>query len=126
MNFYNPYGVPLNGFGNFYMPTAMPAARTGGLFSRLFGGGINWSSIFNNTQKTLNFINQAIPVVKQATPLVKNARTMFRVMNEFRKSTNQSVNNPPQTSTYQTNNINEQSQKTYSDKVNNVGPTFFA
>ena len=40
----------------------------------------NWSSILNNTQKTLNIINQAIPVMYQIKPIYNNAKTIFRVM----------------------------------------------
>lgn len=74
MNFYNPY----------YMPYMVPRS-SGGILSRLFGNGISFNSILNGTQKTLNIINQAIPVVKQVTPMFRNAKTIFNVMNEFRK-----------------------------------------
>ena len=40
---------------------------------------INWSNILNNTQKTLNVINQAIPVYYQVKPIWSNAKTMFRM-----------------------------------------------
>lgn len=46
----------------------------------------DWSKIFNNTQKTLNFINSALPLVYQIGPIVKNAGTMMKVYNEFNKS----------------------------------------
>ena len=71
MNFYNPYFMP-------YTTT-----RTG-LFSSLFGG-IKLSNILSGAQKTLNFVNQAIPVVKEISPMIKNTKTMFKVMNEFTK-----------------------------------------
>lgn len=73
MNFYNPY----------YIPYAMPATKS--LFSGLLGKGITFSSILSGTQKTLNIVNQAIPVVKQVSPMFKNAKTMLRVMNEFKR-----------------------------------------
>lgn len=41
---------------------------------------INWSSLLNNTQKTLNIINQAIPIVYQVKPIINNAKTMFKVI----------------------------------------------
>lgn len=128
MNFYNPYG-------SFFAPSAMgtaasTAARSGGLLSGLFRNGISWSSIFSNTQKTLNFVNQVIPVVKQATPLFRNARTMWRVMNEFRKSSSTTTqetqrSNTPNQSTTQTNNQTMERERNI-ERVNNVGPTFFA
>ena len=77
MNSYNPY---------FYsMPTAMSTPKVG-LFSRLLGGnGITLGGILNGTQRALNFANQAIPLVKQVRPMIGNAKTMFKVMNEFKR-----------------------------------------
>lgn len=100
--FYNFSGVPYNTIANK------------GLFSRIFSN-INFSSILNGTQKTITFMNQAIPMVKQISPLVKNTKTMFKVMNEFKKSdskkTNVSITKPesiekvvPNTSTTSNNN----------------------
>lgn len=94
MNFYNPY---------FYsMPTES------GLSSIL--SKFSLSSIINGTSKTLNLVNQAIPVVKQVSPLMKNMKTMFNVINEFKKTENNDTNN------------NEQIE---SKKINQNNPTFF-
>ena len=41
---------------------------------------INWASLLNNTQKTLNIINQAIPIIYQVKPIINNAKTMFKVI----------------------------------------------
>ena len=98
MNYYNPY---------FYtIPTniATTAPRVG-LFSRLFGGsGITLGGILNGTQRALNFANQAIPLVKQVRPMIGNAKTMFKVMNEFK--TNNSKNSSSNMSSNINNNIN--------------------
>ena len=77
MNYYNPY---------FYsMPTTLSTPKVG-LFSRLLGGnGITLGGILNGTQRALNFANQAIPLVKQVRPMIVNAKTMFKVMNEFKR-----------------------------------------
>lgn len=62
-----------------------------GLFSRSgLGKGINWSSILDNTQKTLGVINQALPIIHQVGPIISNAKTMFRIADEIRSP---SVNN---------------------------------
>lgn len=122
MNFYNPYG-------GYFVPQAIGAtARSGGFLSGLFRNGINWGTIFNNTQKTLGFVNQVIPVVRQATPLVRNARTMWRVMNEFRKSDSfTNSNNTSQTSqSTQPQNNTSPSRSNTEQRINNSGPTFFA
>jgi hypothetical protein len=42
---------------------------------------IKWSSLLEGTSKTLNVINQAIPVVYQVKPIINNAKTMFKVAN---------------------------------------------
>lgn len=117
MNYYNPY------FGTPYIN--MPHTTSGGLFSNLFKNGINWSSILTGTQKTLNIANQAIPLIKQISPVMKNAKTMFRIMNEFKKvdtpltsGENVSNNNSKVEST------NDVEENTYTIENKN-GPTFF-
>lgn len=117
MNYYYPY------MG--YYPFASIPQRTG-LFSSLFKGG-GLSSIISGTQKTLGVINQAIPVIKQVKPVVNNAKTMFKVMNEFKKTdtpkqsktTNQKVQKDNIAST---NAINENITNDYEKSD---GPTFF-
>lgn len=120
MNYYNPYfsTIPLS-----YTPTAS-ASR--GLLASLFGGG-KISSFINGTQKTLGLVNQAIPIIKQMSPVMKNAKTMFKVMNEFKKvdtnKTNpQKVNQ--QSNNTQNNKISNEDSPTNSFTTNN-GPTFF-
>lgn len=104
MNFYNPY--------LYSIPTATSAST--GLLSRL-----NFGSILSGTTKALNFVNQAIPVVKQVSPLMKNAKTMFKVMNEFKKTDlpNTVSSNDTTISDVENNELNTTS---YTN-----GPTFF-
>ena len=97
MNYYNPYFL-----------TPVPVSRGFGSFFR----NINWNSILNNTQRTLNIVNQTIPMIKQVRPLISNARTMFRVMNEFKKMDN------PQS---EASSIEKENKKVFDDQ----GPTFF-
>ncbi|MBS7020697.1 MAG: hypothetical protein KH135_02340 [Firmicutes bacterium] len=144
MNYYNPY------YQMYPYVAAAPVKK--GIFSSLTGGlkGINWGNILNNTQRTLNIVNQAIPAVKQITPVMKNARTMFQVMNEFKKvdtpTTNVTANsNPTQaatTSQTEVSAISGENQKTQEINSTNIdsqkeavssnistavdnGPTFF-
>ena len=93
MNYYNPY---------FYsFPMGTQAVRSG-LLSRILGGRtLSFSNILNGTQRVLNIANQTIPLVKQAKPIFGNVKTMFKVMNEFKKND-------------KNNNIE-----------NTIGPTFF-
>lgn len=114
MNYFNPY-----------LYTAVPnVVNQNNLFGLLKNiKGVNLNTILNGTQKTLNIINQAIPVFKQMSPLLKNAKTMFRVMNEFKKIEvkevpNQRINNFNHLEKKETNNtINKQN--------NNGNLTFF-
>lgn len=108
MNFYNPY----------YFPYQTIAPRTGlfkGLLSR-----INFGSILGGTQKTLNTINQVIPLVKQARPMMDNAKTLFRLMSEFNKrdATTTTVNEIKKT-------VPEETVNEVALESNSNGPTFF-
>ena len=102
MNYYYPY-FTMNPY-NMTQPS---------LFSKLLGGikGIKFSSILSGTQKTLNVINQTIPLVKQVSPVMTNAKTRFKVMNEFKR-----VNTPLK---------KEVSPTTKNTVINHKGPTFF-
>ena len=113
MNYYNPY--------YYSMPTSIPTAKIG-LFSRLLGNNkITLSGILNGTQRALNFANQAIPLVKQVRPMLGNAKTMFKVMNEFKRfdKDNQSKKN--------NTIINNKNKMEYDKKdfYKEEGPTFF-
>ena len=111
MNYYNPY---------LYTYPYMNVAPKVGLFSRIFGGNLSFGSILSGTQKTLNIVNQAIPIVKHAGPVINNAKTMFKVMNEFKK-----VETP--TKNKKEDNLNEiKIEKNNENLQNENSPTFFA
>ena len=126
MNYYNPY------FGaSPYTPTLGNIAggtSSGGLLKRIFGGG-KISSFINGTQKTLNIINQAIPIVKQVSPVMKNAKTMFKVMNEFKRVDAPSSKSSNNINSNVSNNVNntkiESIEEISNITSNNNGPTFF-
>ena len=98
-----------------------------GLFSAL-KTKINWGTILTNTQKTLNIVNQAIPLVYQVKPIINNAKTIFKVMGAVRDDGNTY-------NTYNTNNspaqqkntllINERNIMTSSNTNYSNQPTFF-
>lgn len=114
MNYYNPYFsmIPFN-----YTPTLINNSPR--FFSRIFNSG-SLSSIINGTKKTLDIVNQTIPLVKQVSPVVRNARTMFKVMSEFKRADSPGiVANSKQTSNQEKPVINSK------EKVNTNGPTFF-
>ena len=112
MNFYNPY---------YYMAPTINSGLGRGLLSGSIRNGINWSSILNGAQRTLNLVNQAIPLVKQAAPMVRNAKTMFKVMNEFKK-----VEGPSSVSFNSSNEFGSNDGMTENAQmISNGGPTFF-
>ena len=128
MNYYNPYFLNI--------PNTISTPTRVGLFSRLFGGnGITFGGILNGTQRALSFANQAIPFVKQVRPMIGNAKTMFKVMSEFKrieKPKNSSNNIRKNNNYYNYQNSNKNHQKN-NETVNNQsnymnndeGPTFF-
>ena len=106
---------------NSFFPYQSQAYKAG-LFSGL-KGKFNWSSILNNTQNTLNIINQAIPVFYQIKPIWNNTKTVFKIMGALKeddkskqiikKNYNNNSNN---------NNSSTSGTSTY---VNNNTPNFF-
>lgn len=74
-------------FFNPYMTNSFQAAsnlgRTGIGLKGLFKG-FNFSNFLTSTGKTLNVINQAIPIFYQVKPIFNNAKTMLRVMGAVR------------------------------------------
>lgn len=81
--------------GNAFNGTrlATQSASNGlGLFSRLGSSlrafkGINWGGLINNASKTLNVVNQAIPLVRQVGPMVNNMKSMVRIASIFKDET---------------------------------------
>ena len=111
MNFY-PYYASI--------PYMTAPARTG-LFRSLLGG-IKWSSIVDGTQKVLGIANQAIPLIRQARPMFHNAKTMFKIMNEFKR-----FDSPSETKVenHVENNHSVESSTTNSHVTQDNGLTFF-
>ncbi len=86
-----PYMIPganlastapvMNGLaGASNLGNALATGTGGSLLSR-----INWSSLLSNAQKTLNVVNQAIPLYYQVKPVFKNLRTLGKIGKEFTK-----------------------------------------
>ena len=70
-------------------------------------------TIINGISKTLNVVNQAIPLYNQINPMIKNARNALGIVKEFNKSTILRANN----------NINNIKKNIIPN--NNNRPTFF-
>ena len=76
---------------------------------------IKWGSILTNTQKTLNVINQAIPVYYQIKPIASNLRSFGKIMSAFNSQDNEKTPTPTN------NTVNTESKK---EDPNGL-PTFF-
>lgn len=121
MNFYNPYFNSFPTMGSGIASTmGSAAAHSPGLISKLFGN-LNLSSILSGTGKVVNFANQAIPLVKQMSPLVRNAKTMFKLMNEFKKVDEPKTTNIESMTTNSSNTTSDITTESY----NQGGPIFF-
>ena len=105
-----------NGFNPYTIPTQTTSK---GLFSGI--SKINWGNLLNNTQKTLNVINQAIPVYYQMKPIYNNAKTMFRLIGSFNdKNSSNQQNNINNNTVNNNSNTNLNNEKNISNK-----PIFF-
>ena len=163
MNAIPPYMLrtPINNMMNRGIPQALTKglgstrainnlAPTKGLnlFSRLGGSvkaikGINWSGLINNTSKTLNVVNQTIPLVRQVGPVVNNMKSMLKVASIFKNETdktpksnittnktnafqdNPNSNTKPNTPIPNTNKEPPKETTFKANTLNDNSPTFF-
>lgn len=122
--FYNmPFVNPYNAAG-----VASTLPRTGGLLSKLGLRNINFGNILTNTSKTLNVINQAIPVVKQVGPMFNNMKSILKVASLFNDATTPSNNNNNNNSS--NNKVNnetsgEKNKNTITNNSYSNSPNFF-
>lgn len=103
------------------------ATNTGGLLSRLKSSGLSLSGILTNTQKTLNVVNQAIPIIKQTGPMFNNMKTMFKLASAFKDETTSNNTSNSNTTKNNTNNNNEKTEysNTKETSPSENGPAFF-
>lgn len=122
--FYNmPFVNPYNAVG---AASALP--RTGGLLSKLGLRNINFGNILTNTSKTLNVINQAIPVVKQVGPMFNNMKSILKVASLFNDATTPSnKNNNNNSSNNKVNNetSGQRNENTITNSSYSNSPNFF-
>ena len=116
------------------------ASKGLGLFSRLGSGiraikGVNWGGLITNASKTLNVVNQAIPLVRQVGPMVSNVKSMLRVASIFKDETDKrpikqinGSNTTYKNSTYKNSSVSNSSigNDSYTTSNNDdYSPTFF-
>ena len=103
---------------NYYPYYVYSVGRSPSFFSPLFNrGNFSFNSLLNGVQRTLTLVNRALPIIKEAAPTLRNAKTMFKVMNEFKKVDGSSENN---------SNFLTSGTETMKEITNYEGPTFFA
>ncbi len=103
------------------IPYMLPAQSASTASSLL--GKINWSSLLSNAQKTLNVVNQAIPLYYQVKPMVKNLRTLGKIGSEFTKLGGSKENTTPNATVNQVqNNTLENNQIIENELVNDNTP----
>ena len=103
-----------NGFNPYTIPKTPTKSLLGGI------NKINWGTLLNNTQKTLNVINQAIPVYYQVKPIYNNAKTMFRLIGSMNDSKDETRNS---NNINNVNNINNSNTNEKNISINK--PIFF-
>lgn len=91
---------------------------------------INWGSFLSNTQKTLNIVNQTIPLVYQVKPLVNNAKTVFKIIGAVKddnttSKTENIVQNNVNNANNTTNNTSNNTSNNISNHRNDNQPNFF-
>lgn len=103
------------------------ATNTGGILSRLKSSGLSLSGIITNTQKTLNVVNQTIPIIKQIGPMFNNMKTMFKLASAFKDETTSNNTSNSNTTKNNTNNNNEKTEysNTKETSPSENGPAFF-
>jgi len=123
-SFYNPYM-----YSNFANTanigrTAATIGKAGGI-GNLFKK-FSLSGFLSGASKTLNVVNQAIPIYYQVKPMISNAKTMFKVMNAVKTSDNkQSINSKTSVNNSHNYSYNKKTNSTKVDYSNDGNPTFF-
>lgn len=135
--------------GRFYLPRMgagiapmmganyLPTRGSAGLFGRIANSlkSVNWSGLLSGANKTLNVVNQTIPLVRQAGPMLNNMRSMLRVAKLFGSETNSrtninnntvSINNKVSSNISNSNNSsNNENLSIKKEEIDNNYPNFF-
>ena len=118
-------------FTPFMRGAYLQGAPNLGLFGRIANSirRFNWSGLLNGANKTLNVVNQTIPLMRQAGPMVSNMKNMFKIAKAFGNETTSKVKNISQkhnilsSSVQRLNDVGENIQK--KEVMNDSYPNFF-
>lgn len=75
---YNDYYYQVPSYSAYYNPSGF--TNKSGSFFKGLSSKWSWNGFLTSAGKTLNVINQAIPVFYQVKPIISNAKTMFKVL----------------------------------------------
>lgn len=75
--------------------------------------------------KTLNVVNQVIPLYKEAKPMIQNARNTFSLIKEFTNTTTNRITVNTEKNIKPIKEKLETLNKTTNNEENKKGPTFF-
>lgn len=103
---YQPYYQAANVASNLGSATGTGIlGKSGGLagFKGLLSK-FSFSGFLNSASKTLNVVNQAIPIYYQVRPMINNAKTMFRIMGAVKDDSSTTSQNTTKTSSSNTTN----------------------
>lgn len=132
---YNDYYYQTPSYSAYYNPSSF--SNKSGSFFKGLSSKWSWNGFLTSAGKTLNVINQAIPVFYQVKPIISNAKTMFRVLGAVKdepvKNNHTTVNNYSTVNNSQNNysnqnNLNSTTNRnnSYPNSLNSDGtPTFF-
>lgn len=129
-NYFTGPMFPYNQMLNTTIPLtrAAPLARSvarPGILSSLLGRNaltptkINWSSLLNNTSKTIGVVKEAIPIVKEVGPMMNNMRSMLKIASVFKDETDKTPKEEIKKESNKTTTSQQTSNQTYNE------PNFF-
>ena len=99
--------------------------------SNPLGSGFSIGKVVGGISKTLNVVNQVIPLYKEAKPMIQNARNAISLIKEFSNTaTTKVINNTdknikPLKEKIEVLNNNNGSNLIVNQNKNKKGPTFF-
>ena len=113
--------IPINNMRFAPNGLNMIPPKSGGILSTF--KNINWGNLLNNASKTLNVVNQTIPLVRQAGPMLNNMKSMIKLATAFKDETD--VKEEKKNITNGNNETENNSTTNYTSDINTNTPNFF-
>lgn len=111
------FNYPYYNFPSYYPASNVGSGLLGGRgASSLLKGAaskFSWNGFLTSTGKTLNVINQAIPIFYQVRPIFHNAKTMFKVLGAVKGSSSTTREVAPTVNEIEKQTTSNYNQNTY-------------